>query len=461
VARGQERIRFRVRLDHPEEDLLRAANVVGSVHRRLVRNESRVKCSQSDRFGGFHAVVVDQPSPEQVEELCDASIRQAQQRNTPLPWVSRKFIAKYFARSSYWSETASSRTWHLGYRFGKLVTAFQVDRTPVSVGGTMVRAALLGSLICEADCEDLMQQQICDALQQLGPEVECGVAPASYPVQVFGCGMQAWRGTDGKPFLETSYADELLGIWEGAGFRRAGSKCYRRIELSSEVKPVGGLGNFATVRDFRRAEFVAEIDRIAPILEQTLGGLDLCAPVPKTILQGLIQDLRELVLPGLWLVAEHGQQTVGFAFCYPNVTAEFERIQGNADVADFQLIQQAMETSSEAFLAWLAVDPAYAEQGVAERLLNELRGRLETRGCSHVWMSWEIVDGNRSLEQLAQSLGHVVRVAEMPYFMTPLGTRHAPRSIVPEPHFSARAAHGPAADEPPMSSSDLDSPLSR
>jgi 7-keto-8-aminopelargonate synthetase-like enzyme/acyl-CoA synthetase (AMP-forming)/AMP-acid ligase II/GNAT superfamily N-acetyltransferase/acyl carrier protein len=439
VARGQERIRFRVRSDHEEDDLRRAAHLAGIVHRRHVKARSGMRRGRADRRYDLQELVITQLNSEQLEELCDACIRQAERSKTTLPWISREFISKYFARSSYWSETASSRTWHLAYRAGRLVTAFQIDRVPVWIQGTMTPAALFGSLIYEPECRELLQQQLRHAIERLESEVECCVAPASYPVQVFGCGIQSWHDTDGKPFLETSYADDLRTVLDGAGFGRAGAKCYRRIALSTDAQPPEGIGESISIRDFRRPEYVGEIDRIAPLLDPTLGQLELCAPVPKSVLRGLIQDLRELVLPGLWLVAEDGGEAVGVAFCYPNVTAEFERIQGNADVADFMLVQQAMETSTEAFLAWLAVDPHHAKRGVSERLLHELHARLVNRGCTHLWMSWEIVDGDSSVQQLAESHGRVVQVAEMPYYASRLGAG-PPHAVVPDPHISMRSS---------------------
>jgi GNAT superfamily N-acetyltransferase len=438
VARGQERVRFRVRWDHADDDLLRAAGIVGEVHRRVVGRAHGSRSSHSFH-DGFDEQIVTHLAPQQLEDLCDACIRQAQQHKLALAWISREFIAKYFARSSYWSELASERTWHLGYRSGQLATAFQVDRTTVACGGRSVRAAMVGSIVCQPGCEAELQRQMLEAARRLPTDVECCVAPAAHPVQVFGCGLQSWQALGGKPFLETSYPEEFLGASGGEAFPSRGTKRYWRVELpcappSLEKCPQVKAADDIVVRDFRRPEFVAEIDRIAPILDRTIGQLELCAPVPRSVLEGLVQDLRELVLPGFWLVAEYGDRTIGFAFCYPNLTAEFERIRGRADVADFQRVQQAMETTREAFLAWMAVDPDFAEQGVGARLLNELRSRLVARGYTHAWVSWELVDGALPAQQLAEVLGTIVQTAEMPYFGVPLSRGPAP--IVPEPHFS-------------------------
>src|SRR5690606_8041775 len=122
------------------------------VYRHVV-GRARSGRSPVEYRDGFEQLVVTHLAPQQLEDLCDAFIRQAQQRRLPLAWISREFIAKYFTRSSYWNELASERTWHLGYRFGKLVTAFQVDRAAVARGETAMRAALLGSIVCAPGCE--------------------------------------------------------------------------------------------------------------------------------------------------------------------------------------------------------------------------------------------------------------------------------------------------------------------
>ena len=72
-------------------------------------------------------------------------------------------------------------------------------------------------------------------------------------------------------------------------------------------------------------------------------------------------------------MAEHLGKAAGFALCYPNITGEFQRVAGNADVADYHRIQQKMETASEAFLAWTAVAPEFSDKRISDALAEELR----------------------------------------------------------------------------------------
>ena len=115
------------------------------------------------------------------------------------------------------------------------------------------------------------------------------------------------------------------------------------------------------------------------------------------------------MMPGFWRLAEWDQQPAGFVFCYPNITDEFKRIGGDADVADFQRIHDSMENAREAFIAWLAVAPAFANKGIAEALLNDLHCRLIDRGYTHLWMSWEFVDGRAQVPDYIGRLGQLLR----------------------------------------------------
>ena len=86
-----------------------------------------------------------------------------------------------------------------------------------------------------------------------------------------------------------------------------------------------------------------------------------------------------------------------------------------------------METSKEAFLAWLAVDPRYANREVGRQLVGELHRRLWQRDCTHVWLSWELVDGKTTQREMIDGLGKVVQVSDMPYYAT---TRSMARSYL-------------------------------
>jgi GNAT superfamily N-acetyltransferase len=295
-------------------------------------------------------------------------------------------------------------------------------------------------LLCGPGDEPTLRHLLRRTLDTLRSRTEVVIAPASYPVQVFGAGLQTWSDEGGKPFLESSLPSEFAGILADVGFEPAGFKRYHRVALNG-VAPSCPGSDAITVREFHRPGFVDEVSRIAPILDNTLGRMELCAPLTAEVLRGLVQDLRELVVSGYWLIAESAGDVVGCAFCYPNLTSEFQRMRGQADVADFQLLQQAMDNVREAFLAWLAVDPRWANQGVAARLVRELHGRLAARNCHHVWVSWEISDGQSTPTDVAKLLGRIDRTVDMPFYAGGLAERRVPLAVT-GPHFADLKAPG-------------------
>ena len=448
VSRGQERLRFRVRECHTYEDLEEAAVKTGEVLRRLLpKKEASVAAPEFESsYNGSTWLVTSAITDKQAAEICELATIQARRCDAALPWISPEFITKYFRRESYWKALQSRNVWHLAYQFGELVAAFSVEITQSKQQGQPKHMAMIGSCFCEAEAEATMMTQIREVLQSCQGTVDVVTAPASYPVAVFGAGLQTWQSSNGKPFLESSLPTQLGLELRSMGFRVAGSKRYCRVQLTPDEQRTADPR--ITVRDFSRAEYREDMARfVTPIFNQTIAALDLCTPIPDETMQGLIQDLRELVLPGFWLVAEYDGQPAGFAICYPNITSEFKRIGGRADVADFQRIADAMEKSKEAFLAWMAVDPKFANRGVSDAITAEMKARLLQRGCEHMWLSWEFVDGTMSLEQHIQRVGQPESMVEMPFFAV---TTSAEASV-PKPHFrvsgSPKTENSSASDQ--------------
>lgn len=442
VSRGQERLRFRVRECHTYDDLQEAAVKTGEVVRRLIphRKASLLAPAIDSSVNPSTWIVTESISAEQAQQICDLATIQAKRCDAALPWISTEFITKYFRRDSYWKALKSRNAWHLAYQFGELVAAFSVEVIPANQPDK--RMAMIGSCFCEAEAEPMMMTQIREVLQSCQGTVDVVTAPASHPVAVFGAGLQTWQSTNGKPFLESSLPARLGQELRSMGFRVAGSKRYCRVQLVPDEPRAAD--SRITVRDFSRAEYREDMARfVTPIFNRTIATLDLCTTIPEETMQGLIQDLRELVLPGFWLVAEYDGQPAGFAICYPNITGEFKRIGGRADVADFQRIADAMEQSREAFLAWMAVDPKFASRGISDEITAELKTRLLQRGCEHMWLSWEFVDGTIPLEQHIQRFGEPESMVEMPFY----GVTTSSDGTVPKPHF--RVSGSPKKENTP------------
>ncbi len=431
VPRGQERLRFRIRDCHEYDDLAYAAKATGEVCRRLIPGKrTQVAAFASPESTDPEWTVVRSLTDQQAHEICRLALDQATRHEAALPWISPEFVTKYFRRGSYWNSLESNHEWRIAYAGGKMVAAFSLDIDKVANAGNPVEAAMIGACFSAENTEQLVADQISEVMRHCQDKVDVVIAPATYPVPVFGAGVQTWKAAGGKPFLETELPAEYGEQLRSLGFRIAGSKRYCRVRLQPTAIPSPPAE--IHVRDFSRAEYREETANvIAPIFSETIGKLDLCVPLPESVMVGLIQDLRELVMPGFWLVAEYEGKPAGFALCYPNIVDEFRRIGGKADIADFQSILESMETADEAFLAWMAVAPEYANLGVSDAMCAELRHRLVARGYSRLWLSWEFVDGKVRMEDHVSRMGQLESTVDMPFYGA-----HARKGIaVPKPHF--------------------------
>ncbi|MCA9214789.1 MAG: GNAT family N-acetyltransferase, partial [Planctomycetales bacterium] len=372
----------------------------------------------------FQWVRATELAPSEARQLCHLAIRQAKREDCPLSWISPEFISKYFCRSSYWQDLPSTFEWRLGYMNGEIAAAFCVDRANVYLNGWPVRGVLIGSLMFDEGHDERLMAQLEQAVTEASVDCDVVSFPACHPVPIFGAGVESWKANGGqatdKPLFEASLPKRLLNALSFEGCSVGAHKGYAYVELSemspTEPTPLSGT---LKIRDFDRTDFRNETtDFIHPIFCETIAKLDMCSEVPASTLTGLVQDLRELAVPGLWLMAECLGEPAGFALCYPNISAEFQRVAGNADVADYHRIQEKMESAREAFLAWIAVRPEFSGEGVSAALVEQLRSRLLARHYTHIWLSWEFVDGDISMEQHCERFGDVVRVVEMPCYVT-------------------------------------------
>jgi 7-keto-8-aminopelargonate synthetase-like enzyme/acyl-CoA synthetase (AMP-forming)/AMP-acid ligase II/ribosomal protein S18 acetylase RimI-like enzyme/acyl carrier protein len=453
VPRGQERIRFRVRVQHTFQDLEEAAQAVRRIVRPLRRRSASTfgTPSLADSCDNWRWQTRQSLTVAESRMVAQLAIDVSHERGSALPWVSREFIEKYYRRDEYWRNLPAEPEWHLLFADEDLLAAFCVDRTQVTIDGSQEAVELLGTLTYCQVASNHVRARIEEVTAARRDRVQTLIAPANHPVFVFGAGSHDWQPATAKPLLESSLAASEDRLFDEAHWAPSGEKRYWQVRLDQHAGQHGhavtrGDRSRTTLREFRRHDPVKEVEWMAPLIQQTLGQLELCAPLNEQVILGLIQDLRELIMPGFWLVAEREERPIAFVLAYPNITQEFLRVAGAADIADFQLMQQAMEHAPEAFVAWLAVDPDHANQGVAEHLLEELMRRLRARKYTHAWLSWELVDGATPQQQLLDVCGVVEQSVSMPV-LARLPSRSASPSSVPAPHVTAAKAEETAPSD--------------
>jgi 7-keto-8-aminopelargonate synthetase-like enzyme/acyl-CoA synthetase (AMP-forming)/AMP-acid ligase II/GNAT superfamily N-acetyltransferase len=444
VPRGKERLRFRVRYAHTDADLqVTAETVADCIERsgvpshasRTVRPAAMLRRNGSSSLSSVANLprwtVTDGVDSQEARELTDLIQMEARANCLALPWVSPELIAKYFSASDYWNGARGELQWNRLQMGGKTLAAFCVERQKVNFEGRRCETAMIGSFAYRSELLPELMTRLSMVSDQLRDQVELVAVPAMHPVFVFGAGVANWPSTDEKPFLEQTHPVEFQERLSRLEFEPLCELHYTRLQLAQQPLASNTSG-VTTIREFRRDALAQEATWLTPIINRTLAKLPLGRRLEEPVVLGLLKDLRELIRPGFWLVAERQGRPVGFVFAYPNITNAFRLAYGNADIADFQALGQAMEEAREVFVAWLAVDPREAGQQISRELLDTLLDRVRGRGYRHAWLSWEMVDGT-PVDSRQVRYGKIVQ-----HVTLPVPGRRKPPTIAPDipaPHL--------------------------
>lgn len=459
VPRGRERVRFRVRYVHTDADLLETAETVAQVLRDQAMGTDEHDAPPAPgapSAPSAHQASSDAPTSDvsitmtprwnvtdsldlpEARELTTLIQTEARANNVALPWVAPDLMIKYFAQADYWRNTRGPLQWHRLRVADKTLAAFCVERRKVSYDGRLRDAALVGSFAYRSELLPELMARVSAVCELVGSETELLALPAMHPVYVFGAGIPAWLSAEEKPLLEQAYPIDFCERIGKIGYEPLCQLDYTRLELTPDrtvdTRQLPASSE-VTVREFRREALAQEAAWLTLLINRTLARLPLAATVSETVVLGLLKDLRELIRPGFWLVAQRHGRPIGFVFAYPNITSAFREAYGNADIADFQALGQAMEAAREVFVAWLAVDPEFAGQQVSQKLLDTLFARLRSQGYRHAWLSWEMVDGSQ-LDSRMTGYGKIVQHASLPVPGSYRPTQSSPE--IPAPHLGQR-----------------------
>ncbi len=412
VSRGNEMLRFRVRYEHTKEDLLQTADIIQKVINENLPRRSSVQTNLIDTSNILN--------DEAVTEIVDLMILAAQQNNWGLPWLTRAYIKKYIKREAFWSSEAYDYQWHLIRNGeGRLVGTFCED-TRILRKTDKKPTKFLGSFVWDEQYYQQFIEYLKIHIDTIRVEYTI-IAPANYPVQIFGSGVQDWHSTNSFPILEKHLKKQIgKDLVNAIGLKQGGEKQYFLVRLNE--KTIGLIAeeqshNNFTIRKLRRETLEEETRKIVPLINKTISKLPLCTQLKPALLLGLIDEMKDFLKEDICLLGEKNQskEVLACAMCYPNIAEVFTRICGQANVVDFESIRQAVHTTSVGFLAWFAVDEN-TEKALTDKLLKHLHSQLCSEGYTHLWISWEIVNPFYTPEEIAKELGEVEAKVQMPYF---------------------------------------------
>lgn len=411
VARGEERLRFRVRACHELQDIEHAVEATGRVLRRhgVIAEKIALPVGLATAEEGRRR--------SEAGEIVTLQLDAARQRGETLPWINRHAQRRILDRVPPWDSVAESQREFIEYVGDKPVAAAVAYVTRAHTPLGLSDVGLIGdiaSLPGHAAQASAVVQRAADWLRLRVGQI---VAPAQPPLQIRGSGIREDGEGGGKPFLEPTVSSETADVLRKSGLDSIGSHLYTLHALESSRRlrpeiPVPGL----TVGPLERTDFRNAILELHPVFQNTVATLPFCSPLDAFSFMGIASELRELILPDLWQVARRDGRVVGFAGGFPNVTDAFRAAQGVAGVADVELIRSALDNTQQGFLAWVAVEQIDDASEIALVLVEAVLAAMKRLGMSSFWLSWEVAAGPLTADHLRALVGTPIKSADYQLF---------------------------------------------
>lgn len=400
VARGEERLRFRVRACHEISEIEHAVEATGRVLRRhrllaeQVAVATRLAPAEADR------------RRSEAGDVVKLQLEGARQRAETLSWVNQHAQRRILDGVPPWDSVADSRRIFIEYDRGEPVAAAVAYVTQTQTPLGLRSVGLIGDIASLPGHLAQASAAVLRAVEWLYPLTREIVAPAQPPLQVRGGGIREDGEQGGKPFLEPTVNPEIADVLRQAGFAASGSHLYtlHGLEPTLRLRPESPLPGL-TVKPLERTDFRNAILELHSVFQDTVAMLPYCSPVDPFSFLGIASELRELILPDLWQVARRNGRVVGFAGSFPNVTDAFRAAQGVAGVADVELIRAALDNTRQGFLAWVAVEPGEEAPAIGLALVDAVLVAMRRMGMSSLWVSWEVAAGALTATDLRELLG--------------------------------------------------------
>lgn len=400
VARGEERLRFRVRACHEIADIEHTVEATGRVLRRHRLIAERIVVPAR-----LIPVEADRRRSE-AGDVVKLQLECARRRAETLSWVNQHAQRRILDGVPPWDSVADSRRIFIEYDSGEPVASAVAYVTQAQTALGLRSVGLIGDIASLPGHLAQASAVVQRAAAWLYPLVKEVLAPAQPPLQVRGGGIREDGEQGGKPFLEPTVNPEIADVLRQAGLPALSSHTYtlHRLEPTCRLQPQSAVPGL-TVKPFERTDFRNAILELHPVFQDTVAMLPLCSPLDPFSFLGIASELRELILPDLWQVARRNGRVVGFAGGFPNVTDAFRAAQGVAGVADVELIRLALDNTRQGFLAWVAVEPSEEAPAIGLTLVDAVLAAMRRMGMNSVWLSWEVVAGALSATELRKQLG--------------------------------------------------------
>ena len=288
VTRGQERIRFRVRSCHTEQDIDKTLSAVERVlarHSLLPARKTSSKPGARIRRTNIHT--------QGPGRIIDLAIRSSRQRDVALPWISGEYYEKIVNNEAPWKAFVKETRWFTACQDDQLVT---VACAGISSGSDNNDFGFIGDIYSTGDARSL-HTVLGNAVEWLRPKTDNVLAPIHVPLQVLGGGILTDPRQQVGPFLEPSYTPALVDVLHRLGAREAISHTYALARLQDVKERVADKRQApanVTFRSIDRSRLNDNLALMLPLFNKTVGHLPFCTNFSMEEFNGIASELRDL-----------------------------------------------------------------------------------------------------------------------------------------------------------------------
>lgn len=419
VPRGQERLRLRVMATHTKKDMDKALEALEKVGKEfgLLKKPpvSSTPFKTEQKAGGVFA---EKKEIEVIEIFSKESIAESIKfswevyKNSPqwVPYFLIKDRTNLLSGDSlYFRENVKSKRFIVkeNGETAAAVSAF-VDQRFINCWNR--RVGFLGFFEALPGRHAAVESLLEAAIEFLkAQDMEEVWAPVNIPFVFYGGGILL-GGFDKTPsFLQPYTLPCYHDYFLKAGFGEVKHIHHYSINLSSP-ESAGRISALirksgVAIRELDKSEYDAEAVKILKIYNEAFPRLWKYASFRDDEFVEFARDFRDLVVQGLWLIAEVGGETAGFIGAFPQCPSLFRTMSGEVGVSELFRVSDELELVNEGAVVLLGVLDKYGGRGLGLELLAHVCANMIEKGYKKTTCTWEISDMKDDAGKMIERLG--------------------------------------------------------
>jgi glycine C-acetyltransferase len=433
VPRGGERLRLRIMATHTKEDLDRTLEVLEKVAKEFGVLK---KCRGSLESRDHNGVIARRHIERKGIEVAEISSYDEFAESLRFSWT-------VYSGNSLWIPyfLVKERTRLLSGDYLYFKNNVDSKRFIVRVDGKMVgtASAFIDRRFINSWKEDTgfigyfealpnhdeavssLFERASDFLESQGAKEVW--APINIPFLFYGGGLLTKGYKFSTSFLQPYNPDYYVNYFERAGFRPLKHLPHYSIDLGSPknidlvYELVGRSG--IRIRELDWSRFEHELSVVHRLLNESFPKLWKYVPFEYDEFVEFARNFKDILIQGLWLVAEIGRESVGFVGAFPQCASIFRLANGELEGIDLHLISNELDRIKEGAIVLLGVRNGYRGRGIGLQLIAHLCSKMIKKGYKRTTCTWEISD-DEGAQGIVRRIGGQKDELEWTIFQKPL-----------------------------------------